>query len=65
MQVKLISSHIGSGGEVVALTEEGCFAHKVSMNKDQAKDMLERLAKVDEINTEHWNLEWKKESYGA
>ncbi len=62
---KLISSHIGGEGEVVALTEKGCYVHKRTMTKPQAKDMLKRLADADEINTEHWDLEWKKETYGS
>jgi len=64
MKTKLISSHIGSEGEVVALTEKGCFVYKKPLDEATAKKLLEKLADADEISTEHWTLEWEFASSG-
>ena len=65
MKAKLLSSHRGSDGEVVALTKEGYYVYAKELSEANTKKLLSKLAKADEIDTTHWTLEWKLETYGS
>ncbi len=65
MQAKLISSHIGGEGEVVALTEKGCYVYTKKISEENTKKLIKKLADANEINTEHWTLEWEFSSTGT
>jgi len=65
VQAKLISSHMGGEGEVVALTEKGCYVYKNPLSDENSKKLLKKLEDVNEINTEHWTLEWEFSSTGV
>ncbi len=65
MQIEpLISAYIDTEGKVIALTDRGCFVYQHKLSESGAKKLLTLLGKANEINTEHWILEWKNESYG-
>jgi len=65
VSAKLISSHIGSEGEVVALTEKGCYVYGKPLDEEKSKKLLDKLKDAKEINVEHWTLEWEFSSTGT
>jgi len=55
----LMSAFIDSDGDVVATTSVACYQFKQKLKEPQK--LLDRLTKTQEINTEHWEVVWKRE----
>jgi len=60
---KLMAAYI-SDGKVVAQTEDAVYVYKHELSETSKEKLLTKLSKADEINLDHWTLEWKKESTG-
>jgi len=60
MKEKLISTHIDSDGEVIAMTRIACYKFKQKL-KDPEK-LVKRLAEAQEIDPELWEVEWEYSS---
>lgn len=56
MTVQILSAHIDADGDVAALTKEGCYIYKHRLKEPQK--LLDKLAKKQEINLEHWKKEF-------
>lgn len=54
---QLLSAHIDGDGEVIAMTRVACY--KFNQKLKDPKKLIDRLTKTQEINTEHWTVEWK------
>ncbi len=64
MKVRIQSAHI-SDGKVVALNEDNIYVYKHKLSESGTDKLLRLLAKTPEINTDHWEVEWKKEACGS
>jgi len=53
-----------SDGKVVVITEDASYVYKYDLSEEGTEKLLKKLGKADEINLDHWILEWKKESTG-
>jgi len=60
----LISAYVDTEGKVIAITEKGCFKYQHKLSESGTKKLMALLGKHNEINTEHWVLEWEKEACG-
>lgn len=60
----ILASYI-SDGKVVCLNEEHVYVYKYALDEKQTKKLLAKLTQTPEINTEHWELEWKRSACGA
>lgn len=66
MKTKLLSSHIcGSTGKVVAITETGMYLYKDILDDVKTKALIKKLETANEINTDHWTLEWELSKAGS
>ena len=61
----LLKSAYVSGGELIAMTADAVYSYKYPLTDAQLSELLVLLADADEINLEHWNLEWEESSYGV
>jgi hypothetical protein len=61
---KLKSSYV-SGGRVIARTDDAVYCYKYELNEYQFSRLLMLLGSADEINLEHWGLEWVESSTGV
>jgi len=53
-----------SDGKVVAMSESAVYIYKYELSESGAEKLLAKLGKANEINLDHWDLEWEKESTG-
>jgi len=60
MKEALISAHIDSDGEVIAMTKVACY--KFNQKLKEPQKLVDRLTKVHEIDPRHWEVEWEYSS---
>jgi len=53
-----------SDGKVTAMTKDAVYVYKHELSEAGKEKLLTKLGKANEINLDHWDLEWKKESTG-
>lgn len=66
MKAKFLSAHVdATTGKVVALTDKGMYLYKDLLNEKKKAWLLRELCKADEINLDHWELEWELNKLGS
>jgi len=57
MKEQILSAQIDSDGEVIAMTKKACYIFKQKLKEPQK--LLDKLTKTQEIDPQHWNIEWE------
>ena len=57
MKEQLLSAHIDSDGDVIAMTKKACYKYPKKLK--EPKQLLDKLAKAQEITPQHWEMEWE------
>ena len=57
MQEQLLSAHIDTDGEVIAMTRVACYKFNTKLKEPQK--LIDKLTKAQEIDPQHWVVEWK------
>ena len=63
MKETLLSAHIDSDDELIAITRKACYQFKQKLK--EPKKLLEKLAKTQEIDTQYWEVIWEYSGVGA
>ena len=56
MKEKLLSAHIDSDGDVIAMTKVACY--RFSQKLKEPQKLIDKLTKIQEIDPQHWIVEW-------
>jgi len=56
MKEQLKSAHVDSDGDVIASTKRACYKFKHKLKEPEK--LLAKLAKAQEIDTQHWQEVW-------
>lgn len=41
------------------MTKKGCYHYSRELNEEQANKLLAKIKQAQEINPEHWEVEWR------
>ena len=57
MKEALLSAHIDTEGEVIAMTKVACYKYPQKLKEPQK--LIDKLNIAKEIDPQHWQIEWK------